>query len=444
MRARNPVRTDPHLPLAVAAAAVLAGEWRQAEAGVKWPIFEAAVFGVAFALAWRRRHGFRLAPLLLLTLVFELASIAIHVHVGAGRHEDPVIYGQQGKTLLHGNYPLSEYPAGAVGLFALESWISGGAMRTGNALTMVPFHLLTVVVVWLLRTRWSGWAAAFAALWPLNLFYWEFRFDLAPAALLTLGLLLAYRERWASSAVVLSVGALVKWTPGLAALALVVWLISSRRRLLGVQYAIAFALPIVLIYVPLLAWRPTEVLHAYTMQTSRGITNESLPFLVLRILGLAQAGPYSPDSASVPGWGDNVAVVLQALVLVAMLGLITRIRDRAAAVAAAAMLPVAFLFTNRIFSPQFFVVALAGWAVALALATVGKWQIVLLTALIGAATVANAVVWPALDFPLSAEPGWILASAVALVFGVAVTALLSLAATMQGKASPRLAQLATE
>src|SRR5579862_7464692 len=339
MRLTNIARTDPHLPLALAAGVVLAGEWRQAEAGVKWPLFEAAVSGVAFALAWRRGHGFRLVPLLLLTLLFELASIAIHIHVGAGRHEDPLIYGQQGKMLLHGSYPSSEYPAGAVGLFAFESWISGDAMRTGNALTMIPFHLLTVVAVWLFRSRWSGWAAAFVALWPLTLFYWEFRFDLAPAALLTVGLLLAYQQRWTWAAVALSVGALVKWTPGLAALALAVWLLSSGQRRLGVRYVFAFALPIVLTYVPLLAWSPTEVLHAYTMQTGRNITNESFPFLVLRILGLAQPGPYSPDSASVPTWGDNVAVVVQALVLVAMLVFITRIRDRTAAVATAAMLP---------------------------------------------------------------------------------------------------------
>src|SRR5437763_8778033 len=99
MRLTNFVRTDPHLPLALAAVAVLAGEWRQAEAGVKWPLFEAAVFAIAFAVAWRRRDRLRLAPLLFLMLLFELASIAIHVHVAAHGDADPIIYGQQGKVL---------------------------------------------------------------------------------------------------------------------------------------------------------------------------------------------------------------------------------------------------------------------------------------------------------------------------------------------------------
>ena len=428
MRLTNIVRTDPHLPLALAAVVVLAGEWHQAEAGVKWPLFEAAVFAIAFAFTWRGRDRLRLAPLLLLTLLFELASIAVHAHVGAHGDADPIIYGRQGRILVDGRYPSSEYPAGAVGLFGLETWISGGATRTANALTMVPFHLLGITALWLFRTRWSRWVAAFVAMWPLNLFYWEFRFDLVPATLLTVGLLLAYRERWLWSAAVLSIGALVKWTPGLAALALVVWLVGSHRPRLAGRYVVAFVVPIVLTYVPLLAWSPTEVLHAYSAQGGRNITGESLPFLVLRVLGQARAGAYSPDPASVAQWADNAAIACQALVLLAILALVARVRDRAAAVALAAILPVAFLLTNRIFSPQFFVVAVAAWATATALLTLTTRQVIALTAMTGAATIGNAVVWPTLDFLLTDEPGWIFASAAALLIGAAVTTCLSAAA----------------
>ena len=58
---------------------------------------------------------------------------------------------------------------------------------------MVPFQLVCVASVWALRTRWSAWLATFLALWPLNAFYWEFRFDLVPTAALVAGLLLASR-----------------------------------------------------------------------------------------------------------------------------------------------------------------------------------------------------------------------------------------------------------
>jgi len=425
MRLTNLVRTDPHLPLALAAVAVLGGEWRQAEAGVKWPIFEAGVFAVAFAIAWTRRDRLRLVPLVSLTLLFHLASVAIHVHLGVHGDGDPIIYGQQGKILVGGRYPASEYPAGAVGLFGLETWISGGSTRTANALTMVPVHAVGVVALWLFRTRWSRWLAAFVALWPVNLFYWEFRFDLVPATLITVGLLLAYRERWGWSAVALSIGALVKWTPGLTALAIIVWLISSGSRRLAGRYALAFVLPIVVTYAPLLAWSPSAVLHAYSAQGGRGITGESLPFLVLYALGQAKAGAYSPDPASVADWADNAAIAIQAVILLVIYAVVARVRDRAGAFALAALLPASFLFTNRIFSPQFFVVAVASCATASALLDLGARQIVALTASIGAATVGNAVVWPALDFRLVEEPGWIFASAAALVIGTAVTLWLS-------------------
>jgi hypothetical protein len=435
MRVWSVVRRDPHVPLALAALLVLAGEWRQAEAGVKWPLFEAAAFAVGFAVAWSRRDRFRLLPVVLLTLLFELASIAIHIHVGAHGDADTIIYRHEGKILLHGSYPSSEYPAGAVGLFALETWVSGNA-TTANALTMVPVHLLAVVAIWLFRNRWSSWLAAFVALWPLNLFFWEYRFDLVPAALLTVGLLLAYRERWSWSAVALSAGALVKWTPGLAALGLALWVLSSGRARLAGRYVLAFLIPVVLTYAPLLAWSPTEVLHAYTAQGSRGITGESLPFLVLRVFGLAHARVYSPDPASVPAWGDDAAIAFQVVAMLAILALVTRARGRSGAVALAAMLPVTFLLTNRIFSPQFFVVAVAAWAVAGTLVGIGERGMVALSALIGAATVGNAVVWPALDFPLADEPGWIVASAAALLIGAMLTLWLSFAAAAPEPALP--------
>jgi hypothetical protein len=79
----------------------------------------------------------------------------------------------------------------------------------------------------------------------------------------------------------------------------------------------------------------------------------------------------------------------------------------------------------------------------MALLELTRRQVIALTGLIGAATIGNAVVWPTLDFLLTDEPGWIFASAAALVLGAAVTARLSLA-TMSGATAPSRARLATE
>ena len=67
----------------------------------------------------------------------------------------------------------------------------GSARRNPHherAFVMVPFQLVTVAAVWAFRTRTTPWLAALVALWPLNAFFWEFRFDLVPTALLALGL----------------------------------------------------------------------------------------------------------------------------------------------------------------------------------------------------------------------------------------------------------------
>src|SRR5438477_7534825 len=94
---------------------------------------------------------------------------------------------------------------------------------------MLPFFAMCVWGIWLLRTQWSAWFATVVAFWPLADYYWEFRYDATAAALLVVGLVLARRGRWGWSGAALALGACCKWTPALAALVLVVWLLSGGR-----------------------------------------------------------------------------------------------------------------------------------------------------------------------------------------------------------------------
>ena len=153
---------------------------------------------------------------------------------------------------------------------------------------MIPFQLVTVAAVWMLDTRWSRWLAAVVALWPLNAFYWEFKFDSAPTALLVLGLLLAARRHWQWSAVALGVGAALKWSPALSGALLVIWLFARGERRRAVAYAGTLAATFLLVHLPFLVWAPGQVLAAYD-QASRGITPESVFYLPLRPLGYAQS-----------------------------------------------------------------------------------------------------------------------------------------------------------
>jgi hypothetical protein len=389
---------EPIWALAVAAVLVVLLEIGRVESGGRdyaWLVAEAAVAGAALIVAWRSQERLRLVPLLILAAGYHVALVWSHMAADIPVDGDVSIFASQGQSLLDGDYPRSEYPTGAVSLFALETWLGDDSARTPHTLLMIPFQLASVAAIWSLRTRWSAWLATLVALWPLNLYVWEFKFDLAPAALLAVGLALAYRERFGLAGIVLGIGAAVKWTPALAALVLLVWLLASRRIRDGVRHAAGFVIAFGALTIPYLAWDADDVLAAYEIQGGRTITGESLPYLPLHWLGQAELVEDLTHSAVVPDWADPTATVVQLLVLAGVLAVAWLIRGRiAAGVAVAALAPAAFLLTNRIFSAQFLVVLLVAWAIAIALLARTRREQLLLGAAAAAASLLNAFVYP--------------------------------------------------
>jgi hypothetical protein len=419
---RGPVWRGPHLVLAVTAAIVLACELVTQESGSSAPMMLAAVIAfAAFVLVWREQERLRLAPLLGLTLAFQLAWIAVDLGVGLESFDSEILYSRWGNELLDGRYPEAQYPPGAVLLFALEAWLGGGGTRTANALVMVPFQLVTVAAVWALRTRTTPWLAALVALWPMDAFFWEFRFDLAPTALLALGLLLAARGRWGLSGAALGLGAAMKWIPGVSFVFLAVWLLASRRPRELRAHTAAFIAVVVGLHVPFLLWSFDEATYAYRYFSGQGITGESVWYLLLNPLGLATVNErefWLP--ADVPAWADPLVVVVQALLLLGLAAAAVRARGRLhAALAIAAIAPVIFLLTNRIFSPQYLVPILAAWAIAGAAVLESPRRQLALGIAAMAATTANAFVYP---YTLEQLGLWKAASAVLFAVGLATTA----------------------
>ena len=178
--------------------------------------------------------------------------------------------------------------------------------------------MLTSAAVWLTRVPYAPWLAALIGFWPANSFYWQYKFDLAPAALLVVGLVLALRGRWGLSGVALAVGTLVKWTPALAAVALVAWLLTTRRVREAATHTAAFAGTILLVYVPFLLWSRSEVLAAYERQSGRSITPESVWYLLLRPFDLAHVRTHISFSAGAPSWANVAAGILQVAVVLAL------------------------------------------------------------------------------------------------------------------------------
>jgi hypothetical protein len=428
-------RLDPHAVLALAAVLVLA-----AEAGYRtwisdaWLLLQAAVGLAGLVYAWREQERLQARLVLALTAGLALAWMTLHLAVDVRADKDSsVVFRWQGNGLRRGDYPRSEYPVGAVLLFAFEAWIGGGATRAANAFLMVPFHVLTVGAILASRARFAPWLAAVVGLWPLNAYYWEFKFDLVPAALLAVGLVLALRGRWGLSGAVLALGALVKWTPGLGAVTLLAWLLASRRGREARDHALAFVATVAVVYVPFLLWSPDEVLAAYERQSGRSITPESVWYLLLRPFDLARVRTHISFSAGAPEWANVAATVAQVLLVALVVAAAVRVRGNLrAGVAVAAVAPALFLLTNRIFSPQFVVVVFAGVALGAALVARTKREQLAVGLALALAGLGNAFVFPfALPFY---DQTWPLASATLFVCALGATAVVFLRALAAGNA----------
>lgn len=382
---------------------------------------EAAVTAAALAFAWPRRDELRSSGTIALGFALPLAILAAHLIRGVdGDIDIQQIYPTQGNALLHGRYPHSEYPPGAVFLFALER--ATGDVHVANGFAMAACHAVVVAAVAALRTRESAFVAAALAVWPLDAFFWEFKFDLLVTALLAVGLLMAIRRQWQAAGLVLAAGALVKWTPLLAAALLAIWLIAIGARPAAVRLAASFAALTVVVLLPLVVWDRHALAAAWTRQAHRRLTPESLLYLPLDAVGRASMPAAVYEPAAAPRWAGAAAVILQAVVLVALaVALALRRPELPRAVAVAALGPALFLVLNKVFSAQY--VATIGAATALAAALVLRGsRLLLVLAALGLASGFNLLVYPVGRFwePASAL---MFLLALAAIGAVAVTAL---------------------
>ena len=434
---------DPNTVLALAAVAVVALEAAHRHwDSIAWLLLEAVVAGVALLAGWFERDRLRLVPVLAIVVALQAALLAVHLSLDVVADKDSsVVFRWQGNGLNRGDYPRSEYPVGAVLLFGLEALLGGGTTRVPNALLMAGFQAAAVAAIWLTRLPLAPWLATVVGFWPLNAYHWQYKFDLAPAALLAVGLLLALRGRWGWSGLALGAGALVKWTPGLAAVVLVAWLLGQRRVRDALTHGVAFAATIAAVYLPFLAWSSSEVLAAYERQGDRVITPESVWYLLLRPFDLARVRTHISFSAGAPEWANVLAGAVQVVLVLLVVLAATRVRTIRAAVALAALAPAAFLLTNRIFSPQFVVVLFVAWALAAALVLRSEREQLALGVAICAAALANAFVYP-FALPRYAVT-WPLCSAVLFAVGVAVTLWLSRRAASARSVTETIAAPAT-
>ena len=391
---------------------------------------ECAVAAVALAVAWLSRHRLDARVVVALAVALPAALAVAHLARGiAGDGDVRDVYPSEGGSLLHGTYPHSEYPPGAVVLFAFETW-------TASARSMNPFVMAVCAgaVAWAIASLGSAdarWLAGAVAVWPANAFFWEFKFDALPAALLAVGLVFALRERWLVAGALLGLGAAVKWTPALSFVMLALWLVAVGRRRDAFRHSAAFAVSAAVVVVPFLAWSPLAVWSSVTRQAPRGLTPESLWYLPLHVLGRAsQPGPIY-NAAVVSSHTNQFVVVIQVLALVALAVFVVRRRPSLpGAVAAAAAAPILFLLLNKVFSAQYILVIIAAGFIAAVL--IGRSGLVGLLLLVAAT--ANLFVYP---LTVGWRPASLLLFAATLVaVGVSLTRVAAAATAAATTASP--------
>jgi hypothetical protein len=117
------------------------------------------------------------------------------------------------------------------------------------------------------------------------------------------------------------------------------------------------------------------------------------------------------------------SVVAQLVALVAVVWFGTHARTLRGAIVLAALMPVVFLLSNRVFSVQWFALLLPVWALAAALVVESRRDAVAATAVACGAELANALIRPV---PIGRADVWEVMSAALFGLGLALTVWLAL------------------
>jgi hypothetical protein len=336
---------DPLVALGVGAALVVAldaGRLARGSPESPWLVAEAVVAACALFHARQGQVRLRQRGLLAVAAVFQAAMVAIYLAIGdlPGRSDD--LYAEQGQMLLDGSYPESEYPTGAVLLFALETAVGGGSAHAANAIVMVAFQVLVIAGVWAMRTPWSAWLAALIAFW-LARNCWGQTFDLdrgARRGSSSRGAAVLGREA------LLGLGGGQVGTGALGGRPRVASRAEKARRPARSDAASVFA------DAPVPRWSRTTL--PPPTRTRPDGRSSSLCVPPLHWLGQASVVEDFTHAADVPSWADPAASMFQLVVVAATLVLAGLVRGRLrSAIAVAALAPIVFLVTNRVFSAQF-------------------------------------------------------------------------------------------
>ena len=305
----------------------------------------------------KRTTGLVLALLFIWILCISLLHENLGVSIRLFNDDyDRGIYAEHGKWLQNGEVPyrdeFSEYPQVPTYLFALPYFLIPGAAgelfgyylySTLFSFLMLAFLFGTIALLYKMLPERRRWLA-FLMLLPASLYFTVNRFDILPAFLCLISLLLLEQRRWAWSAIVLGIATLTKWYPLLLLPVYLSYDYSTRRRL-NWRMILAFGLTCLVIIAPtLLTGGLDALLVPYRFHGGRGVDIPSLTgllsFVLERWFHITPTGP----------WWLGIFTLLQ--VFIVPFSLFDRIDTFDKVLHWCILILAPFVLFSRIYSPQ--------------------------------------------------------------------------------------------
>jgi uncharacterized membrane protein len=299
------------------------------------------------------------------TVVFVVACLLVeHGLASSALYSDVHVYALYGSRMADGRIPyrdfFDEYPPLAQPLFLLAD---ASVVAFKLALMLCGAGALTCGVFVLRRIGAPAWravvAAAVIAVSPLLVGpIFLNAYDLWPAFLLSLALLLLVRGNTTWAFAVLGAAVAAKVYPA-AVLPIFVLATARSRR---VRELVVFAAVVLVAHLPFLALGPGGLRHSYVLQAKRGLELNSLGSSILLLVGHPATANQPPGSLNVIGSSAHAfAIVSTLLVLVAIAAAtIAYLRGKPLVVSVAAAV-VGFVAFDKVFSAQY-----VDWLVPLA------------------------------------------------------------------------------
>ena len=247
-----------------------------------------------------------------------------------------------------------EYPVLTMYVMRLASWISGddyAPFYWVNALLLTGFAVAIAVMLYVA----NGSRALYFALAPTLLVYGTMNWDPVAVALATAGLLAFFRRRDRAAGVALGLGAATKLYPALLAVPLIAQRLRERRADGAIVLAWTTAGAWLLVNLPFAAAAPTAWLTFFRFNGERGADFDSLWYIACRHLDLC------PSTRAI-----NVGSFAIFLISIAVVWAI-KVRRHPDFPRWTLGLPllVAFLLSNKVYSPQYGLWLLPWFALAL-------------------------------------------------------------------------------